>query len=200
MSLSRRKRFSVFRRDNFTCLYCGRTPPAVVLEVDHVHPRSKGGDDSLPNLATSCFDCNRGKSNIPLSDRKRMAPDRAAIERVEEEAAQLRAYRRHLKKRDREIDSLIWDLHLAWNRAFDGTVKPDGALQCDAWWPAERTLRIFLKRLPVVTILDVIERTGEKLRGRSSGNRPRMYFYKVCWSKIRELEGERQHAEQADAS
>lgn len=63
-------RFSVFRRDNFTCRYCGRSSPAVVLHCDHKHPRSKGGEDVIDNLVTACSDCNYGKraqvvENVP---------------------------------------------------------------------------------------------------------------------------------------
>lgn len=55
-------RFDVFRRDNFTCVYCGASSPAVTLECDHKRAKSKGGPDTLDNLVTACFDCNRGKS------------------------------------------------------------------------------------------------------------------------------------------
>lgn len=54
-------RFSILRRDGFTCRYCARRPPAVILEVDHVVPRSAGGSDSEDNLVSACWQCNRGK-------------------------------------------------------------------------------------------------------------------------------------------
>lgn len=62
-SLPKKLRFEVFQRDNHTCQYCGRSPPKVILEVDHIIPISSGGTDELSNLTTSCFDCNRGKGN-----------------------------------------------------------------------------------------------------------------------------------------
>ena len=55
-------RFAVLRRDKFTCKYCGGKPPAVVLHVDHLTPRSRGGSDSPSNLVASCSDCNEGKA------------------------------------------------------------------------------------------------------------------------------------------
>lgn len=67
MSISRRLRFEVFKRDNFTCQYCGAKPPDTVLEVDHVHPRSLGGLDTMENLKTACWSCNRGKAHVPLT-------------------------------------------------------------------------------------------------------------------------------------
>lgn len=67
MSISVRTRFEVFKRDEFTCQYCGRRSPEVVLEVDHIVPVATGGSDDEINLRTSCWDCNRGKSDKPLS-------------------------------------------------------------------------------------------------------------------------------------
>lgn len=66
MSISAKLRFEVFNRDNFTCRYCGRKTPEVILELDHVIPLSKGGTDDLDNLITSCFECNRGKGRALL--------------------------------------------------------------------------------------------------------------------------------------
>jgi hypothetical protein len=54
-------RFQVLRRDGFRCTYCGRTPPAVVLHIDHVVPFSAGGRTTLDNLRASCGECNLGK-------------------------------------------------------------------------------------------------------------------------------------------
>lgn len=51
------KRFEIFKRDLFTCQYCGNHPPKTVLEIDHIIPVSKGGDNSQDNLITSCFVC-----------------------------------------------------------------------------------------------------------------------------------------------
>jgi hypothetical protein len=65
---SARTRFDVMKRDKFTCQYCGRRAPEVVLVVDHVVPRCAGGDSSMANLVTSCRDCNQGKLGRPLTD------------------------------------------------------------------------------------------------------------------------------------
>lgn len=56
-----RARFDVLVRDNYTCRYCGRQAPNVVLHVDHVIPVAKGGTDDPDNLVTACYDCNEGK-------------------------------------------------------------------------------------------------------------------------------------------
>lgn len=65
--LSVRARFEVFKRDNFTCRYCARTTPDVVLEIDHVVPVAEGGSDDAMNLVTACWECNSGKSAVPLN-------------------------------------------------------------------------------------------------------------------------------------
>lgn len=70
MSVSRLLRFEVFRRDGYTCFYCGRRAPTVILEADHKTPRSAGGPDTIDNLVTACWDCNRGKGPLPFEGRE----------------------------------------------------------------------------------------------------------------------------------
>ena len=62
MAVSKRLRYEVLRRDNFTCRYCGAFAPVAVLHVDHVMPKKLGGRDIAGNLVTACQDCNSGKS------------------------------------------------------------------------------------------------------------------------------------------
>jgi hypothetical protein len=62
--LSVQKRFSVLKRDNFTCQYCGKAGGR--LEVDHVKPICQGGSNEMENLKTACFECNRGKTGARL--------------------------------------------------------------------------------------------------------------------------------------
>ena len=45
--LSKKIRFEVFKRDKFTCQYCGRMSPDVILEVDHIEPVAEGGDNEI---------------------------------------------------------------------------------------------------------------------------------------------------------
>lgn len=56
----------VFKRDNYTCKYCGRK--GGILEVDHIIPFSKGGSNDLINLATSCRRCNRQKKDKDINE------------------------------------------------------------------------------------------------------------------------------------
>lgn len=54
-------RKNIFRRDDFQCQYCGsRERP---LTIDHMVPRSQGGEDTWENLVTACSPCNTRKGN-----------------------------------------------------------------------------------------------------------------------------------------
>jgi 5-methylcytosine-specific restriction endonuclease McrA len=69
--ISWRLRFLVMRRDNFKCRICGRSPatyPGLVLHVDHVEARSKGGPTIMDNLQTLCEQDNIGKSNLSMKE------------------------------------------------------------------------------------------------------------------------------------
>jgi len=55
------------------CVYCGTT--GVPLNIDHVHPRSRGGSDRVSNLVLACIPCNQAKGSRPVEE---FAPKRAA--------------------------------------------------------------------------------------------------------------------------
>ena len=46
-------RFEVFKRDKFTCQYCGQMAPDVILEIDHIKPVAEGGENDILNLITA---------------------------------------------------------------------------------------------------------------------------------------------------
>jgi 5-methylcytosine-specific restriction endonuclease McrA len=60
LPLSRR---TVMARDHYTCQYCGAQPGKACLTIDHVLPRSRGGDTVWENVVTACGPCNRHKGN-----------------------------------------------------------------------------------------------------------------------------------------
>lgn len=62
-------RFEVFKRDNFSCQYCGRNviEDNIKIHCDHVIPKSKGGIDIISNLVTACQECNLGKCDVLLN-------------------------------------------------------------------------------------------------------------------------------------
>ena len=54
-------RKAVLARDAYTCQYCGHE--GATLTVDHVVPRSRGGESVWENIVASCAPCNRKKGN-----------------------------------------------------------------------------------------------------------------------------------------
>jgi 5-methylcytosine-specific restriction endonuclease McrA len=54
-------RKAVLARDGWRCQYCGSEKPG--LTVDHVIPRSRGGESVWENIVASCASCNRRKGN-----------------------------------------------------------------------------------------------------------------------------------------
>ena len=70
-------RRAVLARDGWTCQYCGSSRPG--LTVDHVIPRSRGGESVWENIVASCAPCNRKKGNrlpreLGMHPRKRPRP------------------------------------------------------------------------------------------------------------------------------
>ncbi|MCX6748444.1 MAG: HNH endonuclease, partial [Candidatus Pacearchaeota archaeon] len=61
-------RFAILEKYNFSCAYCGRRPPEVALELDHVFPKSKGGTNGSSNRVPACWECNHGKRDKILSE------------------------------------------------------------------------------------------------------------------------------------
>lgn len=76
MAVSKRTRYEVLKRDNFTCRYCRSSEDE--LTIDHVVPVSLGGSDTPDNLVAACRDCNYGKASV--------APDSAQVEDVKQDA------------------------------------------------------------------------------------------------------------------
>lgn len=76
-------------KNNFTCQYCGYDgrsfPNWFQLSVEHIKPRSAGGDDSKDNLTTVCSACNSITSRMTFEEN--LTSDeimRMKIERVKE--------------------------------------------------------------------------------------------------------------------
>jgi 5-methylcytosine-specific restriction endonuclease McrA len=69
-------RYNVLKRDDYTCVYCGRRPGGIIIvdheritlnksdfTVDHLIPQSRGGKDTWGNTAASCYWCNHRKAD-----------------------------------------------------------------------------------------------------------------------------------------
>ncbi len=55
-------RRNIFKRDHYACQYCGKQPGSDELTLDHVVPRSKGGQSTWLNCVLACLDCNSRKA------------------------------------------------------------------------------------------------------------------------------------------
>lgn len=112
MAVGKKLRFEVFKRDKFTCQYCGKRAPDVVLHVDHIEPLSKGGGDELLNLITACADCNLGKGARELSDETAVAKKQAQLDALQERRDQLAAmleWEKELLQIDEEHVNMVAD-------------------------------------------------------------------------------------------
>lgn len=85
-SLSKSLRFEIFKRDNFSCQYCGATPP----------------------LITSCNICNSGKAARPLSSIPKSLKDSA--NEVLEREEQIKGYNAIIQQKIDRIESESWQI------------------------------------------------------------------------------------------
>jgi len=60
-AVTRPTRALILKRDEHVCQYCEYKGPK--LTIDHVIPKSRGGEDTWQNLVTSCLECNNCKDN-----------------------------------------------------------------------------------------------------------------------------------------
>jgi len=179
MAISRKLRFDVFKRDFFSCQYCGNKPPRVVLEADHVIPKSRGGPDVMLNLVTSCFDCNRGKRDHSLDEIPNPISDQLAQEK--ERAAQIKELTKFLTKKRNLEAKQITGLGAYWFNSF----KVDKDKYCfgKARVPS---INQFLSHLNPNEILDAMDIAFR--RHPPSGDNDRktwLYFCGICWRKIK---------------
>jgi hypothetical protein len=115
-NIPKKLRFEVFKRDSFTCQYCGRKAPDVVLEIDHIKPVAEGGKNTILNLITSCQECNRGKGKQLLTEHQTLDKERNQLEVLQQRKEQMRmmmAWKDELLQIDKEqveyIEKLVCD-------------------------------------------------------------------------------------------
>lgn len=170
-SISKKVRFDVFKRDAFTCQYCGAHPPSVVLEVDHIHPVAEGGDDAPENLITACFNCNRGKGAALLTVATPDLAQRSA--ELAEREAQLAGYSALMQiARERREDE-------AWQVAE--ILKP-GASEGYSTRNLD-SIKRFIDRLGVAEVIRAADIARSKPRMVDAARFK--YFCGVCWRFIR---------------
>lgn len=173
---SKKLRFEVFKRDGFQCVYCGRTPPQVVLEADHIEPRSKGGKDDINNLITACFDCNRGKRNVPLNKIPPQMQETLKVMREKEE--QIKEYRKYVRQINKRIENDIEKINKAYNSYYPGFALSERFIQ--------GTIKRFIKSLPLHLLLEAMHLACT--RPGMDQDRALSYFCGICWNWIKNPE------------
>lgn len=134
-STGKRLRFEVFKRDHFTCQYCGAQPPDAVLVPDHITPVALGGETTIDNLITACEVCNAGKSDRPIAIRE-VRPDADLLYlETQQEIAELRRYQAAKAERDTVIAEVV----SALQDDFQDITSYD-------WAPGDAILRSLLNR------------------------------------------------------
>jgi 5-methylcytosine-specific restriction endonuclease McrA len=60
-------RANLYKRDRYTCQYCGRKQASAELTIDHIVPRSRGGQSTWTNCVVACIRCNSRKADRTLA-------------------------------------------------------------------------------------------------------------------------------------
>lgn len=184
-STGKRLRFNVFKRDRFTCQYCGRTPPTVVLVTDHILPVASGGETVEHNLITSCETCNQGKAAGLLTT----VPESIALQLAKqvERHEQLREFNRFLLKVRRELDATAVEITRYWDEAA-GNDPNDSDPDFNR---RERlaTFKRFLGLLPHAEVFEAVDIAMGRKPPTHTDRYTFKYFCGVCWNKIKEREG-----------
>lgn len=159
--LSKKIRFEVFKRDKFTCQYCGRKAPEVVLNVDHIDPVAGGGTNEITNLITSCFSCNSGKKDIKLDDDSVVAKQRRQLELLQERREQIELMLEWKKSLD-QLDSEVSDMIVSY---IESKITPYNLTET-----SRANIENLIKKFEASTILKAIDIGVEKyLRYSSNG-------------------------------
>lgn len=181
--LSQRVRFEVFKRDRFTCAYCGKRPPEVMLEVDHVVPICAGGSDDILNLVTACVACNRGKAGVPLGNVAPAVDEMALLESAQAMLERAEALRRASAAADaqRKAEEEAIDTVAGWYEEAVGSTD----------YFEDESIRRFLLELRVEDLHEAVTITGQAVSRRTMHSRRAwLYFCRICWNWIYELRGE----------
>ena len=170
-SISKKLRFEVFKRDNFTCQYCSAKPPKVPLEIDHIIPVIKGGTNDDYNLITACFDCNRGKGKHSLENS--MPTQDEQIDRLKEAHLQYKIYLKFLKDTAKQQTQTVQMVCDVYEEIYYG----------ETFTPKFRiSIKQFIDKLGVDEVILAMEKSIQKCYRQSDVPK---YFCGICWNKIK---------------
>ena len=147
-SIGKKTRFEVFKRDGFKCQYCGAMAPDALLELDHIHPVSLDGEESMLNYVTACRPCNAGKGNRTLDDDSAIKKQQAQLQDLQarrEQIEMMLQWREGLKSIESDQVKLISG---AWSKAVAGWHLNDKGL---------KEARLLLKKHGLQRVLAAID-------------------------------------------
>lgn len=173
MAITKKIRFEVFKRDSFKCQYCGKTPPDVTLEVDHIKPKSKKGTDDINNLITACFDCNRGKKHIELNKLPNTIIENSEI--LKEKESQYLQYQKLIAKINKRIESEIKKVEYIYNDNFPKYVFSETFKRV--------SVKNFINKLGLDEVSDAMHKACSTI---NDADDVLKYFCGICWNKIRQ--------------
>lgn len=123
-SVSKSRRFAIFARDGFACQYCGRKPPDVILEVDHIVAVVNGGSSEDLNLITACFDCNHSKGKKDLGSFAPRPDADLEFLKIAQERLEIEQYLKEKKKRDKAHKKTVAYLTATWQEYLTSQAPP----------------------------------------------------------------------------
>ena len=186
MAISKRLRFEVFRRDNYTCRYCGAKAPDAPMRIDHVLPVALGGTDDADNLVTACQDCNSGKTSI--------APGSPLVAEVEADALRWAEAVKAASGKASADHAAVGDYREKFYGAWHSYTTP--APMDETWRSSIESFRS--RGLPVEMLVDAAHKAmsmsyikpADKFR----------YMCGIAWSAIRKIERDARETFQATPS
>jgi hypothetical protein len=170
--IGKKTRFEVFKRDSFTCAYCGGSPPETVLELDHIDPVSKGGTNDINNLVTSCFDCNRGKGATPLSSiPATLSENLSAMMEKEDQVKAYRKFANQIKKRKTKDINQVAAIYSNYFSEFQLTE-----------YFKKNSIAMFLEKLPLHEVEEAMDKACSYI---NDSDKSIKYFCGICWNKAK---------------
>jgi hypothetical protein len=173
--ITKKDRFEVFKRDKFTCQYCGKSAPEVVLEIDHIIPVASGGDNNIMNYITACKECNIGKKHRELSDNSVLVKQKKQLDDLQERKDQLKMmakWREELLNLDTETSDLICrEIHKIYKNQY--SINELGKKNIISW----------LKKFSIKTLLESIDLSTKYLEvdkdNKFTKNSVELFFNKI---------------------
>lgn len=191
----KRVRFEVFKRDGFACIYCGATPPGVVLHCDHIDPVAGGGSNEMENLVTACESCNQGKGAVPLGRSASAVTAERKLAQLREAQEVEALYNQFLAERRIFLDEKTARLIAFWHAeafpaGFELTESPRATMRQFAENLTEEDIadavRVTVRRLPLADPDPKWSPKGRKYQQwQQELDRRFRYFCGVCWKKIK---------------